>query len=79
MKTRLFVIGIPLLIAGVIFLVIGLITFLETKATKENIESMIKAGSSVPVVTYDQAWLYLETSVVFFVIGGFLLIWRKRK
>jgi hypothetical protein len=78
MKTRLLVTGIPLFV-GVIFLVIGFINLLETRATIERLESMIRAGSSVPIVTYGQAWTYFEISVVFFGIGGFLLIWRKRK
>lgn len=79
MKTRLFVTGIASLLVGIIVLAIGVIVFLETQATIERLESMIRVGSSVPIVTYDQAWAYFETSIVFFGMGGFLLIWRKRK
>lgn len=79
MKTRLFVACIALSLAGLVALVSGIVSFLEVQAAEERLESMIKSGSSVPFVTYDLAWKYFETSVMFFGIAGFLLVWRKRK
>jgi len=80
MKTRLLIIfGIALTIAGAVIAVIGIITFFNIQANEIRLESMIKAGSSVPFISYDNAWMYLKTSTMFFGMGGFLLVWRKRK
>ena len=79
MKTRFFVSGITLSLVGLVVFLMGVVSFLEIQATEERLESMIKAGSSTPLVTYDQAWMYFGTSAIFFGIGGFFLIWRKRK
>lgn len=80
MKTlHLTIFGTVMIFAGMVVAVVGIVIFFDIHANEVRLESMIKAGSSVPFISYDDAWMYMKTSVLFFGIGGFLLIWRKRK
>ena len=79
MKTKLLIIGIVSSFIGIVIFLIGVNVFFDIQATEERLASEIKSGSSIPIVNYDNAWVYFETSVVFFAVAGFLLVWRKRK
>ena len=79
MKTRLLIIGIVLSFIGIVIFLIGVNAFFHLQATEERLASEIKAGSSIPIVNYDDALVYFEISVIFFAVAGFLLVWRKRK
>lgn len=78
-KTRLLIIASTLLLAGIIVFTIGIHMFLETQATEERLLSSNEAGRSTPTISYDGMWGYFGTGAVFFVLCGFLLVWRNRK
>ena len=67
---------------GVILGVLGMINYFQvSKAIEEYPTSpLARPGSSLPYPAYDETWLYLGISGIFFAISVILfVIWRKRK
>lgn len=57
----------------------GMNSFLVTKATEERLASRNIPGSPEPFVTYDSAWFYFETSILFFAGETTLLVLRRKR